>query len=114
MSVLISVASQVLLDRAYLLPTAAASPAIAALTVFSRAVPAAGLVTDITGPARSMPVICADRANEVLPTRSADRKQAYCPLYDSLLSVMVAPDMYGLPAALLPMSDSSQEALAIT
>ena len=76
-SVLISVASQVLLERAYLLPAAAASPAIAALTVFSCAVPAAGLVTDITGPTRSMPVICAERANETLPIESEARKQAY-------------------------------------
>ena len=85
-------ASQVLAEMVYRSPVVPDLSSITALTVFSRAVPASGSTTDITGPVRSMSVICADRANETLLAASRARKQTYCPLYDSLSSVMFVPE----------------------
>ena len=85
-------ASQVLVEIVYR-PLVVADPSvITALTVFSREAPGVGLLSVIVGPVRSMPVICAERANETLPAVSEARKQTYCPLYASLSSVMSAPE----------------------
>ena len=84
--------SQSSVVMAYRLPTETAMPVILALITFSGETPVVKPSVVMVGPVRSMSAICAERANETLPTPSDARKQTYCPLYASSSSVTLSPD----------------------
>ena len=92
----------------YLLPALTGFASVmAAVTIFSRAAPAAGPVMLIVGALWSIPVITSDRANEILPITSRARKQTYFPLCCSLFRSMSEPEMYALPSLLSLIREAS-------
>ena len=97
----------------YRVLSATASPVMTALTNFSRASPVAGSTTCIVGAVRSMPVICAERVNETLPSVSRARKQTYCPFCSSLFRVIPSPEVYAVPSVSPPMRPASQSSEAM-